>query len=147
MATKELPPPAARSVYTVTDYGRSAVPVLRALARWGMPLLEAPGVDQPVRPWTAVNAAIATYYDPVAAQGVDERYLFRVDGEEITLSTVTGRGVPHDHPDLTIESSTRIWIDIRQGRTTLKRAITDGFVTTAGPKRALKNLQKIFRLD
>lgn len=147
VASRELPPPAARSVYTVTEYGRSAVPVLRALARWGMTLLEAPDADQQVRPWTAVNAAIATYYDPVAARGIDERYLFRVDDAEITLSTVTGRGVAHDTPDLTIESSARVWIDIRQGRTTLAQAIDDGLVTTAGTKRAMSNLQKIFRID
>src|SRR5688500_11690563 len=32
---RELPPPAARSVYAITDAGREAVPVLRALARFG----------------------------------------------------------------------------------------------------------------
>jgi len=33
--TRELPPPAARTVYGLTGRGREAMPVLRALARWG----------------------------------------------------------------------------------------------------------------
>src|ERR1700709_2223350 len=84
--TKELPPPAARSVYTITRRGLEAIPVIRALARWGMPILEAPEENQPVRPWTAVLVAIAAYHDPVAALGIDEHYEFRVGGEDITLS-------------------------------------------------------------
>src|SRR3954467_10790897 len=67
LATKELPPPAARSVYTITDRGRQAIPVMRALAKWGMPLLEEPEDDQVVRAWTAINGTVATFYDPVEA--------------------------------------------------------------------------------
>ncbi len=84
------------AAYTITERGRSTVPVMRALARWGMPLLEEPSDERPVRPWTAVNVAVAVYFDPVAAVGVDERYLFRVDGQDIVLSSVPGGGAPHD---------------------------------------------------
>src|SRR5215213_2570175 len=34
VTTAELPPPAARTVYRLTDAGRSVVPVLRAIARF-----------------------------------------------------------------------------------------------------------------
>lgn len=34
--TEELPPPAARTVYRLTDAGRGVAPVLRALARFGV---------------------------------------------------------------------------------------------------------------
>jgi DNA-binding HxlR family transcriptional regulator len=147
IATKKLPAPAVRSVYTATDRGRSAVPVMRALAKWGMPLLEAPSDDQVVRPWTAVNVSVATWFDPIAASGIDERYLLRVDGEDFTLSSVPGGGEAHDKPDVVIESSARVWIDIRQGRLTMREAIDRGLITVSGSKAALKNLQRIFHLD
>ncbi|MCU1396572.1 MAG: transcriptional regulator, HxlR family [Ilumatobacteraceae bacterium] len=146
LASKELPPPAARSVYTITERGRAAVPVMRALARWGVPLLEEPAEDQEIRSWTAINGTVATFYDPVAAAGVDERYLFRVGGDEVVLSSVKGGGTPRDTPDLVIEGPARVWIDIRQGRTTLHDAIDHGVVTVDGSATALANFQRIYRL-
>lgn len=146
IATKKLPPPAARSIYTVTERGRSAIPVMRALAKWGMSLLEPPTDDQIVRPWTAIHASVATSYDPVAAAGVDERYLFRVGGEEITLSSVAGGGPPRSTPDLVVESAARVWIDIRQGRVAMRDAIEQGLISVTGPATALHNLQQIFHL-
>ncbi|MCU1358734.1 MAG: crotonobetainyl-CoA--carnitine CoA-transferase, partial [Ilumatobacteraceae bacterium] len=128
------------------ERGRTAVPVMRALAKWGMPLLEAPDDQQVIRPWTAVNASVATSYDPVAAQGVDERYLFRVDGEDFMLSSVQSGGLPRDTPDLVLESGARVWIDIRQGRVTMRDAIADGSITVTGPQSAIANLQRIFHL-
>jgi DNA-binding HxlR family transcriptional regulator len=40
VTTVELPPPAARTVYRVTEDGRAATPVLRALARFGIRYLD-----------------------------------------------------------------------------------------------------------
>ena len=146
IASKELPPPAARSVYTATERGRSVIPVMRSLAKWGMPLLEEPSDDQYIRPWTGSNAMIAAFYDAGAAAGIDERYLLRIDGEDITLSSVNGRGAPHETPDLTLESTARVWVDIRQGRLTLRRAISEGRVTKRGSARALTNFRRIFAI-
>ena len=144
IASKELPPPAARSIYTATERGRSVMPVMRSLAKWGVPLLEEPADDQYIRPWTCANAMIAAYYDSGAAAGIDERYLLRIDGEDITLSSVKGRSGPHETPDLTLESTARVWVDIRQGRLTFREAISEGRVTKNGSARALTNFRRIF---
>lgn len=144
IASKELPPPAARSIYTATERGRSVIPVMRSLAKWGVPLLEEPADDQYIRPWTCANAMIAAYYDSGAAAGIDERYLLRIDGEDITLSSVKGRSGPHETPDLTLESTARVWVDIRQGRLRFREAISEGRVTKNGSARALTNFRRIF---
>ncbi|MEO6125467.1 MAG: winged helix-turn-helix transcriptional regulator [Ilumatobacteraceae bacterium] len=146
VATKELPPPAARSVYTTTERGRSAIPVLRALARWGVPLLEAPESDSEIRPWMAANAMVAAFYRPEQAVGIDERYLLDIDGEQITLSSVKGAGEPHATPDLVLQSDARSWVDIRQGRVTLRQAIKQGRIRRTGNAAALSNFQRIFAL-
>jgi DNA-binding HxlR family transcriptional regulator len=145
VTVKELPPPAARSVYSVTDRGRSVVPVLRALTRWGIPLLEEPDETVVVRPWTAANAAVSAFYDEAAATGIDERYLLRIDGEEYQLSSVRGGGEAHDSPDLTLESTAATWIDIRQGRTTLRNAIRSGRIKKTGSKEALDHFAAVFQ--
>jgi DNA-binding HxlR family transcriptional regulator len=134
------------SAYAITARGRSTVPVMRALARWGMPLLEEPSDERPVRAWTAVNVAVAVYFDPVAAVGVDERYLFRVDGEDIVLSSVAGGGPPHDLPDVVLESAARVWIDVRQGRLTMDEAVRTGGLRVTGDAGAVANLRRIFQL-
>ena len=118
---------------------------MRALVRFGMPLLE-PTEGRHVRPWTAVNASVAGYYDPVAADGIDERYLFRIDGEEHVLSSVKGGGPDRD-PDLILESDAALWIELRQGRTTIREALASGRLHTTGPRAALRHLQRIFHLD
>lgn len=148
VTSTEPAPGAARSKYAITARGRDAIPVLSALVRFGMPLLEEPDDDQVVRPWTAVNATIGAYFDPTAARGIDERYLFRIDGQEVSLTTVRGRrrdtDAPEPAPDLVLESGARVWLDIRQGRLTLADAIDQGLVSVRGPKRALDNLKQVF---
>lgn len=143
--SKELPPPAARSVYAITSRGREAIPVMRALAKWGMPLLEAPDDDLAIRPWTAVFAAVAPFHDPVRSAGIDERYRFRIAGEEIVLWSVNGRGVPADTDAiLDLESDPRLWLDIRQGRTTVGAAIDEGRLVVSGDDDALARFQRVF---
>ncbi len=137
----------ARSVYTMTARGREAIPVMRALARWGLPLLEEPTDDRDVRAWSAVNVAIAGYYDPVAAAGVDERYLIRIGDEEFPLSSVRGGGAAREEPDLVIDSNARVWIDIRQDRLTFAQARRAGLIRTRGGRSALANFRRIFHLN
>jgi DNA-binding HxlR family transcriptional regulator len=142
--SKELPPPAARSVYAVTARGRDAVPVIRALARYGMPLLEEPRDGVVVQPSMVYNAALLAYYDPVEATGIDERYLVRIDGEEHLLSSIRGGGEPRD-PDVVLDASAATWMDIRQGRTTLRQAIKDERMIRTGPRSATENFRRVFQ--
>jgi DNA-binding HxlR family transcriptional regulator len=50
-----LPPPAGSKVYELTDLGRSLEPVVIALSRWGLKLLDAPRPEEETRPaWAMV---------------------------------------------------------------------------------------------
>ena len=53
---QELPPPAARTVYELTGPGRELLPVIGALAQWGLTHLPPPGPDEPVSPSLGVLA-------------------------------------------------------------------------------------------
>jgi DNA-binding HxlR family transcriptional regulator len=99
----ELPAPAARSVYRLTRDGVRIRPVLRALAKFGMPYLEEP-IAADVRPRMAVYGGSGSLFDPVGALGADLRVRFLLDGEEHWLEVRDGKLVRADRtapPDLT----------------------------------------------
>jgi DNA-binding HxlR family transcriptional regulator len=148
VATKELPPPAARTVYTLTDYGRTTIPVLRALSRFGLQRLDPADADTDVRPEQAVFSAVSAFYDPEAADGIDERYQLDVDGRPFTLASRRGGPVDDERrePDLTVIAPAWALVDVRLGALDLDAALADGTVTTTGPKQALRHFREIFQL-
>jgi DNA-binding HxlR family transcriptional regulator len=115
---RQLPPPAARTVYALTaEPGRRIVPVLRALAQFGLPLLDDP-VEGQVRPRTAVYGGLAALLDPVAAAGVDLRMRFELDGQELWLEVHDGRIVRADktaRPDLLFSGSAAALVELCRG--------------------------------
>ena len=60
---RELPPPAARTVYALTTEGRSTAPLLEALARFGAARMAPPG-GRPVRPAMTVFGLMAPFHRP-----------------------------------------------------------------------------------
>jgi len=115
VATKELPPPAARTVYTATAQAREAVPILRAMVRFGMDLLPPLRASTKVRPETAVYGAVESWYDGTAAANLDETYRLVVDGAEFTL-TSAGRENRDatGAPDLVLTAPARVLVAARR---------------------------------
>lgn len=114
---RELPAPAARTVYAMTDEGRRIVPVLRALAQFGLPLLGDP-VEGKVRARTAVYGGLGAMLDPAAASGVDLRIRLDLDGEELWLEVRNGRLVRPDKaakPDLVVAGSAAALVELCRG--------------------------------
>jgi len=114
---QELPPPAARTVYALTASGERIVPVLRALARFGLPLLTDPAEGQ-VRPRTAVYGALAPLIDGPGATGANLLMRFVLDGEELWLQVRNGRIERPDRavePDLTFTGSAAALVELCRG--------------------------------
>ncbi len=66
VTTAELPPPAARSVYRLTDDGREIIPVLRAMARFGVRYLDGEP-DEEMSAARAANALLLPWRRPIDA--------------------------------------------------------------------------------
>jgi DNA-binding HxlR family transcriptional regulator len=115
---RELPPPAARTVYAVTTAGREVVPVLRALARFGVDRLPPPDDDARVAPPMAVYAMVSPYHVP---EPPGERFHARlvVDGEPYDVVTdgpqLSLRRRPDEQPDVELELAARDLVAARQG--------------------------------
>jgi DNA-binding HxlR family transcriptional regulator len=148
VATRELPPPAARTVYTATPQTRAAVPVLQAMARFGMGLLAAPRASTALRPEMVAYGALTPWYDADAARDLDEVYALVIDGTPFTLTSARGGrlAAANRAPDVTLTAAARVLLDARRGVTTLADAIAAGRASIAGSKRALRNFQRVFHL-
>jgi DNA-binding HxlR family transcriptional regulator len=149
VATVELPPPAARTVYTATARGLEAAPILRAMIRFGMKLLPPPRASMKLRPQSVAYAAVEAWYDSTAANGIDEIYRLVVDGAEFTLASAPGatrEKVAKRAPDLVLTAPAHVFVAARQGETTLADALASGTAIVTGRKRSLRNFQRIFHL-
>jgi len=141
---QELPAPAARTVYALTAAGERILPVLRALAQFGLPLLTDP-VEGQVRPRTAVYGALAPQLDNVAAAGRDLLIRFDLDGEELWLCVEGGRLERPDRgaePDLIFTGSAAALVEVCRGTTDLDTA--GARLSVSGSRQARKTFTQMF---
>src|SRR5215216_5136167 len=86
---RRLPPPAASTVYELTEYGRGLDEALYALARWGARSLGPPGPDDELYPEWGVNAFPALF-NAEAARGLTEAYVLEIEGDVFTARLTEG---------------------------------------------------------
>jgi DNA-binding HxlR family transcriptional regulator len=127
---RELPPPAARTVYELTDKGRGLLPVIADLARWGLVHLDPPEADEEVSPATAVLASLAAHLRPDPTARGEETYRLEVDGRVFTLR-LAGGGLTFDTPaaegdHLVVTASAATLVRIRLGIDTVAGAVASG---------------------
>jgi DNA-binding HxlR family transcriptional regulator len=105
---RDLPPPAASTVYELTEYGRELEPVLLALGRWGAKTIGDPTPDQSVQSeWFGVG--LKAYFQPEAAVDVDATIAMRFEGGGLTVRLDAGdlsvTTTPTDTADLTLTAA------------------------------------------
>jgi DNA-binding HxlR family transcriptional regulator len=146
---RELPPPAARTVYELTDRGHELEPVLLALGSWGIPLLDAERGAVPLP--TAVLLGLRAFFSPQAAARTDERYALQVGDETLTAVVQRGRlefqpGTP-DAPAATLQADPQALLDVRTGRRSLTDALDNGLLEFEGQAAAVRRLRRAFALE
>lgn len=95
-----LPPPAASTVYELTELGSGLRPVVLELFRWGLNFMAAPKPGEHFRVGWLLGAMQASFV-PERARGVREEYEFRVEGEVLHVRVDDGtvevrQGAAHD---------------------------------------------------
>jgi DNA-binding HxlR family transcriptional regulator/putative sterol carrier protein len=147
IARHELPPPAARRVYELTDDGRDLAVAMAPLIAWGARRLgeRKPGESFRAR-WPAV--AMAGLADREAARGVSESYQYVVGDSAFHFTVDDGSIQLHDgraqDPAVTWTTDEETWMDIASGKITASSAAAAGALTVAGDAEAAKRLRKIF---
>ncbi|MFN0090566.1 MAG: winged helix-turn-helix transcriptional regulator [Acidimicrobiales bacterium] len=146
---KELPPPAARTVYAATELGRQVRPVLRALARFGAGRLPPPDPATPVRPAMAVHGSLIVWHRAAASRGVSQHYRLVLDGEQFDFAVDDGRlyrAGPDGPADLVVRGSAGALVAARQGGRGLAAAVEAGELVVEGPAAVLERFEQVFAL-
>jgi DNA-binding HxlR family transcriptional regulator/putative sterol carrier protein len=150
IARQELPPPAARQVYELTDDGRDLAEAMAPLIAWGGRRL---GEREPTEGFRARWAAVgmAALADREAAKGVSETYQYLVGRSAFHFTVDDGSIRLHDgrarDPAVTLTTDEQTWADIVSGKITASSAAAAATLTLAGDRQAAKRLGKIFHRD
>ena len=122
---RKLPPPAASSVYELTERGADLQPVLFHLARWGSrgPITTTNGLSI-----DALVLAMLTTFDGERAASLRVRAQLRLGADEFRLAIEHGlldleRGTV-DNPDVTIEADTATFRAVIFGLRELDQAVS-----------------------
>jgi DNA-binding HxlR family transcriptional regulator len=144
---RKLPPPAASTVYDLTEYGRQLEEPLYALARWGARTLGPPGKgDELAHDW-GLNA-FAALIDGEAARGVTETYVMRISEDVYTVALTDGllhveAGATED-ADVDAEMATETFYGMASGGLSPREALDEGLVVLVKGKPA--SLERFFSI-
>jgi DNA-binding HxlR family transcriptional regulator/putative sterol carrier protein len=144
---QELPPPAARQVYELTEDGRDLAAAMLPLVAWGARRLGARNPTESFRPhWGAL--AMASFADREAAKGVTETYQYIVGASAFHFVVDDGsielRDGRAQQPAATVTTDQETWADIASGRIAGSDAIAQGSVALNGDRQAVTRLRRIF---
>jgi len=147
VSRQELPPPAARQVYDLTDDGHDLATALGPLIAWGARRMSDREPTDKFHPrWAAVGMSVLADRD--AADGVRETYQFVIDRWAfhfvIADGTVHLRDGQADDPAVTWTTDEETWSQIASGTLTPSAAIETGALTVQGDAKAAKRLTRIF---
>ena len=147
VARHELPPPAARQVYELTDDGRDLADAMVPLVAWGARRLgDRKPTDSFRARWAAL--AMATFADREASAGVTETYQYVVGRTAFHFTVDDGSIELHDgraeDPAVTLTTDEETWADIVSGKVTASSATAAGALTVEGDPQAAKRVGKIF---
>lgn len=144
---RKLPPPAASSVYELTEWGRELEPVVTKLGAWGArsPI---PPDSQEIGP-DSIVLALRSLFDPQAAADLSAVYGLRI-GEDYFRVEVADGGVElsrgtAEGPTVSIATADAgTFAAILAGGLPLDEAIGSGAAEVEGPKQAAKRFLRLF---
>jgi DNA-binding HxlR family transcriptional regulator/putative sterol carrier protein len=147
IARRELPPPAARQVYELTDDGRDLATAMAPLIAWGARRIGERQPGESFRPrWVSVS--MVGLADREAAKGVRDTYQYLIGDSDFHFIVDDGsielRDGRAEDPSVVVTTDEGTWADIASGKTTTSSAAAAGALTIAGDRQAAKRLRKIF---
>ena len=143
---RTLPPPAASTVYELTEWGSELDDIVIQLARWGARSPDLPREAGTQPEWVVLG--LRALYDPdgepePAAYELrfgDEAFWARVEDGAMTV----GRGAVSD-PDLVITTEVGAFARLMQGGLTPAAALRSGAVKLDGERKAFDRFLALFK--
>jgi DNA-binding HxlR family transcriptional regulator len=144
----ELPPPIARTVYTLSDAGwQRVLPILQSLAWFGLDRIDSMD-GGPVSPLTGFLALIVVPFDPIKAAGLTAAYRVEIDGRRFEFAVDQGHlTAARGEPDVTVTASAADLATARLGSTEAKRKAALRRIKFHGEPDAIEALRTVFSLS
>jgi len=141
VSKRTLAPPAASTVYELTDQALGLARVLTAMATWGMSMLGRPRQDDEVRgEWIVLGIAVTSPVPDVE----DATFELHIDEEVVHVDVRDGRLQPRQgpatQPIAVISVRATTLADLALGRLDLDAALAKQRVTLAGDHEAARRL-------
>lgn len=143
----ELPPPVARTVYSLSDVGWQRVPcVLQSIAWLGLDRLNLIDGD-PVTPLTGFLAGFVVPFNATKAATVTGDYRVEIDGRRFEFAVNQGElAAARRQPDVTVTASAADLVTARLGSTEAKRKAALRRIVFDGEADAVDALRQAFSL-
>ena len=140
VAKRTLPPPAASTVYELTEYGAELREAVYALARWGARSLGPPGPEDELYSEWGLNA-IPALFDAEQARGLTETYTLVIDGDAFTAHVENGALTATlgaaDDADVVVETDMETFFALASGELAPREAVAAGRAKVRGDRKAL----------
>jgi DNA-binding HxlR family transcriptional regulator/putative sterol carrier protein len=147
---RKLPPPAASTVYELTEYGAGLKEPLYALARWGARSLGPPERDEDFYPEWGLNAMPALF-NPEAARGLTETYVLKIDDDVFSVrlenGTLEAECGAADDADVTVEVDKPTFFALVSGELAPKEAVKSGRACVEGDRAALERCFRVLTFN
>jgi len=146
---RKLPPPAASTVYELTEYGRELKEAMYALARWGARTLGPPKQGDELYPEWGMNG-LPALFNAEEARGLTETYVLNVEGDVFTARIVDGSlevsmGAAED-ADLVVEVDMGTFFELAGGELELRNAVKRGQARVEGDAAARDRCFRVLSL-
>ena len=142
----ELPPPVARTVYTLSEEGwRKVLPVIQAVATFGLDLLEPS--ESALTPLNGFLAGILLGFDPARVSDLSASYRVEIDGRRFEFAaTKAGLTAAEDPPAVTVTATAADLITARLGGTPAERKAALRRCKFDGPDAVVDAMRSAFQL-
>jgi DNA-binding HxlR family transcriptional regulator len=144
---RKLPPPAASTVYELTEWGRELEPVVTKLGAWGArsPI---PPETQEIGP-DSIVLALRSLFDPEAAADLEATYGLRIGEQNFSVEISAGevelrRGVPTDPEAAIAVPDAPTLAAVLTAELPLADALSSGAAQLEGSKQAAKRFLRLF---
>jgi DNA-binding HxlR family transcriptional regulator len=148
---RRLAPPAASTVYELTELGSGLRPALFGLFEWGLQLLEAPRRGETIKASYWLPALEAALRPNALPRDVNDIYELRVGDEVITITaregTVAVRQGPAESANVIIRTDPATFIRLGRGRVAAADALESGKLNVEGDAAAAARCAALFALD
>lgn len=144
---RKLPPPAASTVYELTEWGRELEPIVTKLGAWGArsPI---PPDSQEIGP-DSIVLALRSLFDAEAAGEMDAAYELRLGEQRFRIRVANGelklgRGGVEEPVARIAFADAPTFAAVLAGRLPLDQALTSGAAELDGSKQATKRFLRLF---